>query len=616
MDELRMARERFLATGASSAALPAGIVETRGHAAPGRHRGALPRAEIATSWRRSQLVGVAPDSDELPFVPNAPIPRRLVAAAAVVIDAVATELADTTGTVLLADPDVRILDRRVGTRSWLNNLDRHNVAPGFVFAEEFAGTNGLGCAIEEARLFEVSGAEHFRESLQSFVCIAAPIRHPVRRTLEGVLNLTCSLDEYSPFARTVLRRAVADIEQRLLDSASRTERLLLENFVCRSKRSTRPLAAVGADVFICNPAASSLLERADRDLLWYWAAPALSSRSTAIETIDLTGGRTVRARATRVGESGRTYGALIEIDQLTIRPRNEPDPPPAGSPRSGFGPAEAAARSGRRRGLEHVEQPVTGRSAIASSVRAATVRAIAGRRPVLVTGEPGSGRRRIARTILTALGPDAILTCLDAGQDGWYATARSTVQDGRPLLLRDAHLLGTADAPALRRVLEDAEQTAAPVAATSDGPATHLVGVFSVAIAVPPLRDRRQDVRDLAQELLGKVAPDRTLELHPGAVRALEHHGWPGNVRELQLTLSLAAQACVGSPILERHLPEFVLPANGTLSPIERAERDTILAVLNEAGGNKLAAAAVLGVARSTLYRKMRALKIDDTAGF
>ena len=65
-------------------------------------------------------------------------------------------LDDTTATILLANSNAQILDRWA-SRSFLRTLDRFSVAPGFVFAEHLVGTNGLGCALEEKRLFEVHG---------------------------------------------------------------------------------------------------------------------------------------------------------------------------------------------------------------------------------------------------------------------------------------------------------------------------------------------------------------------------------------------------------------------------------------------------------------------------
>ncbi len=97
-------------------------------------------------------------------------------------------------TALLADNTARILDRRTGNSALSNRLDGALIAPGFSFAEEDSGTNGIGTALEERKIFSVrGGGEHFRESLQDMACVGLPIVHPISRTVEGILDFTCAV---------------------------------------------------------------------------------------------------------------------------------------------------------------------------------------------------------------------------------------------------------------------------------------------------------------------------------------------------------------------------------------------------------------------------------------
>jgi transcriptional regulator of acetoin/glycerol metabolism len=92
-------------------------------------------------------------------------------------------------------------------------------------------------------------------------------------------------------------------------------------------------------------------------------------------------------------------------------------------------------------------------------------------------------------------------------------------------------------------------------------------------------------------------------------LRALEQHPWPGNVTELaHLVRALAEQRRAAGPVRRGELPDPVRegPANRQLSPMEHAERAAILEALRLHGGNKARAAAALGIARATLYRKLR----------
>ncbi|HEY4359855.1 MAG TPA: sigma-54 dependent transcriptional regulator [Bryobacteraceae bacterium] len=140
---------------------------------------------------------------------------------------------------------------------------------------------------------------------------------------------------------------------------------------------------------------------------------------------------------------------------------------------------------------------------------------------------------------------------------------------------------------------------------------------------VPPLRERIEDVRLLAEHFLheftsayGRKAKELTLE----ALRALEEYPWPGNVRELR---NLMERIVIMNPqprIDARHIPldrarraVFDRPMErfGSLHEVrEAAERDYILKKLEEAKGNVTRAADLLGLERSHLYRKMKALGI------
>ncbi len=139
-------------------------------------------------------------------------------------------------------------------------------------------------------------------------------------------------------------------------------------------------------------------------------------------------------------------------------------------------------------------------------------------------------------------------------------------------------------------------------------------------IAVPPLRERRDDIPRLAERFLAEVAKEHGAapkRLTPGSLRALLSHRWPGNVRELRNALETASLVAAGETIEPEHLPPEVagaplppspggpipLPAPRTLGEIER---EAIRAALAETGGNKTKAAKLLGIGLRTLHRKVK----------
>jgi two-component system response regulator HydG len=138
-----------------------------------------------------------------------------------------------------------------------------------------------------------------------------------------------------------------------------------------------------------------------------------------------------------------------------------------------------------------------------------------------------------------------------------------------------------------------------------------------IALYLPPLRQRREDIPLLAENFLERIAAARAespKRLSAAALDALMVYEWPGNVRELENALERAVVLTPGREIEVSALPERIVsparqplaaervPQNPTLEVIERAY---ISWVLQAEGGNKTRAAEVLGIDPSTLYRKL-----------
>jgi len=147
-----------------------------------------------------------------------------------------------------------------------------------------------------------------------------------------------------------------------------------------------------------------------------------------------------------------------------------------------------------------------------------------------------------------------------------------------------------------------------------------------IAIHLPPLRQRRDDIPILAEHFLHRTAMQRNEELKrldPAAVEALQEYQWPGNVRELENALERAVILSNGHEIGLDVLPERVTqrkseplisartPSNPTLEAVERAY---IMWVLQNEGGNKSRTAEVLGIDPSTLYRKLSRYGVEGEA--
>lgn len=322
----------------------------------------------------------------------------------------------------------------------------------------------------------------------------------------------------------------------------------------------------------------------------------------------------------------------------------------------------AHGRAHGRRSLAH-GKPLTGFTTsdpqFAETLRLAQ-RAAATTSSVLILGETGTGKNRLARLIHTtsprADRPLVELTCANvpAGlfeaevfgyEPGAFTDAR-VVKPGRfeqaasgTLFLDNLAELDTSTQAKLLRVLEDRQferlggremiNLDVRVVASLQAPPHLLVAegrlredllyrIDVVRLEIPPLRARPADVRLLAQALLDEFVSRHALsprEISTVAMTRLEAHTWPGNVRELRHAIERAAIISRTSRIEPEDLPELVsvsAPAGlklmadrgATLAELESAYIDE---VLRAARGNKSAAARVLGIHRKTLHDKLRA---------
>jgi len=142
-----------------------------------------------------------------------------------------------------------------------------------------------------------------------------------------------------------------------------------------------------------------------------------------------------------------------------------------------------------------------------------------------------------------------------------------------------------------------------------------------VPLVIPPLRSRKEDIPPLASHFIKKYCKAHGLEpktLSPNALRVLLDHSWPGNVRELENAIQRAVLITPGREIG----PESLFPTSMAMDEApslslldttkgakEVVEREKIAQALQKASGNRSYAAKLLGISRSALYNKLKALR-------
>jgi sigma-54 dependent transcriptional regulator, acetoin dehydrogenase operon transcriptional activator AcoR len=239
----------------------------------------------------------------------------------------------------------------------------------------------------------------------------------------------------------------------------------------------------------------------------------------------------------------------------------------------------------------------------------------AGRVPVAI-GEPGSGRSTLLAQALRRRYPRhrILAAAPPAAQDMEAWLGLWTPELGKPhtaVLVRDADLLPLWVAERLRDLVVAVrrfrpQQDDVPFAVTAagfDALPGPLGGLVDTVVAVPPLRERGEDVVPLVLHAAQR-ARGREIGITAAAETALRGYGWPGNVRELQ---QVVRQAATRTDVIDvRHLPPDVLAGSThRLTRIEAFERDEIVRVLSRPGVSMREAAEELGMSRATVYRKL-----------
>ncbi len=144
-------------------------------------------------------------------------------------------------------------------------------------------------------------------------------------------------------------------------------------------------------------------------------------------------------------------------------------------------------------------------------------------------------------------------------------------------------------------------------------------------IHLPALRERIEDVPLLAEALLARVAPGRSLRLSEEALACLMAYDYPGNVRELRNVLERATLLCDGDVILPEHLPPELIHGGDATAPsggpvvaaqtLEDIEDEALRRRLAAHHGNRKALAAELGISERTLYRRLQRIRAKSGIG-
>lgn len=554
---------------------------------------------VVASWRRSASYGVRRDQLASEYFTELDTASRLVRCGQPVIEQLSQEIGDISACVALTDNRARILSRRDTGPAISRALDRVYFAQGFGYAEGSVGTNGVGTVLEFGESIQIVGAEHFADSLHDFACAGAPVRDPITGRIEGVLDISCFSKQSTPVLHSLVRAAARGIERRLLMDRNMLQQALFDAYSRLDARCRDAVLAVGHRVVMANERTQTLFTPLDLEVLQEHLRYLMSNGRTVDETVALPSGTQARMRGSTI-RIGNDVAGIVAAVQLVRDP-----PPVENTTTSGVG-TKPRGRSVAR--LEPCDSASPAWRTAAATAETSLRQGI----PVVVLGEVSTGRCTLLADLFMEQHPDGCVVTHGAPD---ITVAPDHVADA---------IKSTSGSPPTLHILCDVDQVPIEIAATlvsrlsglsgarvaatsSGGTNTPILDLYSESVTVPPLRSRTADIERLAAAHLTRIAPGRNLRLSPDAVRLLVRYGWPGNIAQLQEAIAAAVKHRPVGTIQDKDLPAFCQSRpRSSLRAVDEAERDAIVQALRDATGNRVAAAAALGLARSTLYRKIR----------
>ncbi|MCB1909685.1 MAG: sigma-54-dependent Fis family transcriptional regulator [Rhodocyclaceae bacterium] len=631
------------------------------------------RQLINDSWRRCADASVDPGIDQGPAPIDEVVLKVLreehqeLLSAGTPVMAEARDFLSETGTVMvLTDHNGIILNLEGDSSTSLRGAtERINLMPGSEWTEAACGTNAIGTALTLGQPVQIHSAEHFCSGIKRWTCSATVIRDPYDNSILGVIDVSGLNGSYCRHNLALVVTSAGRIENRLARFEMDHRYRLLEYCMRRLTASTgdgmvvldrrgRPVKA--------NERATSALQRLGESV---GSAGALKLNDIMIGAArgeELPGKLPAWIKPEwlePVMHNGQRIGTLLTLPN----PGGRYMASPAG-PANELATVIDKGSFGRVVGQDKSILEAVGR---AHQLAKSNV-------PVLMLGETGVGKDVFARCMhATGNAKDAPFVALNCGgfsrelltselfgySDGAFTGARRggmvgkvEAADGGTLFLDEIGEMPLELQPHFLRVLEDGEVYRIGenksrkvkfrlIAATNRDLRQEVeAGRFRMdlyyriavtSIRIPPLRDRVGDIPILADYYLEKLSQRhgvRKGELLPSALEALERYNWPGNIRELRNVMECMLLTAPSHLLGVEFLPVDILNYSPTFPDSRECadestaansegrlidvEREAILKAIRANAGNMAAVARALGIAKSTLYLKLKRFDLES----
>ncbi|GGF99554.1 signal-transduction and transcriptional-control protein [Paenibacillus albidus] len=619
------------------------------------------KPEIAASWRRCRQAGVDPmcgkgmQVSEEELATRLQEKKQLLSVAKPVMNSIYQIIKDTVYAIVLTDQDGVLLHTMLN-KELEPECVKVNFVEGAKWDELSVGTNAVGTALAINDAIQVLGGEHYCTSHHAWTCSAAPI-HDSRGHVIGCLDLSGKAEDVHAHTFGVVVSAVSSIEKQLhmLETSqmmhavfqSMQDGLLVIDTEYRVRHYNERLASI----FMLSPEQmealniKELLEEVDLDSVF--AGERFLSYADCTLTV---GSNKIDCM---VNIYPFTFDDKILGASLTIRE--------AGQVRKEVNQLAGFKANYRFREVITDNPYMQGQIAFAQRIAKTNC-------TVLIEGESGTGKELFAQSIhnasLRAGGPFIAINCaalpkdlveselfgyekgsftgaLREGNPGKFELANGGTifldEIGELPLEIQAKLLRVLDNHKVRRIGGKHERTMdVRVIAATNRDLVEEVSLKSyrsdlyyrlnvINIKLLPLRERREDIAPLARLFLQKCNRDNpgpVKRFSPSFLEALQSYEWQGNARELQNAVQRAYYVCSSADITHLNLPParttpVIYSNSGSVAvpqkrateaygkKMEQIQIESICSALKTCGGNVVSAAKMLGIGKSTMYRKI-----------
>lgn len=576
----------------------------------------------------------------------------------------ARELLAETGTVMVLTDGAGVILNLEGDPRLRDAAANIHLLSGATWSEMECGTNAIGTAIEIGQPVQIHSAEHFCSGIKRWSCSANVIRDPYDGAILGAVDVSGLSDTFNRHSLALVVATADRIENRLAQQEMDFRLRLLDHCMDRLSGSSTDGVIVfdrrGRAVKANGAATDALID--------------LQRERGDVSGADLSGLRLNWRKEAQLPDrlppwmrrewlepivtDGERLGIVLRL------------PARRAAPSRPLGPDTGAKAAGGDDAFSRIigEAPSL-RHAIGRARQLAKSRA-----PVLLLGETGVGKDVFAQCLHTgSAGRDGAFVALNCGgfsrelltselfgyAEGAFTGARRggmigkiEAADGGTLFLDEIGEMPKDLQPHFLRVLESGEvyrigETRPRkvnfrlVAATNRDLRREVeegrfrmdlfYRVAVTSIAIPALRERAADIPYLAEHLVQELAKRQGLlprRLSPRAIEVLQAYAWPGNVRELRNVIEGMLLVAEGEELSEADVPDEIWTAPdsgivplvappGAAEPIrgltgmENAERLALLRAMQAHRGNVTAVARDLGIAKSTVYAKLRRFGLE-----